>query len=115
MVWVAGEDGQCWWWNKQSCASPFGSVGTQLQLQEGWGYLLFPSAVGHAGGLGLAGPWAHNIQVPFPARHITGSPIHLNELETSTVGALGVISVALYSLPFSLCMCILCADFFILQ
>lgn len=70
MVWVAGEDGQCWWWNKQSCAPPFGSVGTQLQLQEGWGYLLyllFPSAVGSAGGLGLAGPGAHSIQVPFPA------------------------------------------------
>jgi len=42
MVWVAGENGRCWNGTNQSCAPPFGSVGTQLQLQEGWGYLLFP-------------------------------------------------------------------------
>jgi len=56
----------------------------------------------------------HPDSLPCPTQ-ITGSPILLKELQTSTVGALGVISVALYSLPFSLCMCILCADFFILQ
>lgn len=64
-------------------------------------------------------PWScavDSLVAGFPSLSVNMWFTHLKCLENSSLNWLiGVISVVVYSLPFSLHMYILCADFFILQ
>lgn len=121
MAWVAGKvrGGQRWW----SPGSGVRSLHAGTRCSRRAGVICSSCRNGPWASLVLRGPpmalvrlWSGltDAWVPFPVKYnAICQPFKC--LETSSLGVIGVISVVLYSLPFSLRMCILCADFFILQ